>query len=99
MAGFHRILVPLDGSEFTERALEPALMIARAASAEVVLMRVAEPIPRTRELLKSPKLHHDFETAAYREAAAYLNTSDTVAVRGGVRPSSAGVRRNCRPDR
>jgi nucleotide-binding universal stress UspA family protein len=77
MTGFDRILVPLDESEFAERALEPALMIAKAAAAEAVLLRVAEPISRTRELLKSPKLYHDFEPAAYREAAGYLKTLRT----------------------
>jgi nucleotide-binding universal stress UspA family protein len=71
---FRRILVPLDGSELAERALEPALMIARAVSAEVVLFRVAEPISRTRELARMPDLYHDFITAAHREADAYLRS-------------------------
>lgn len=36
----NRILVPLDGSELAEAALDPALALARAAHARVVLLRV-----------------------------------------------------------
>lgn len=38
---FRRILVPLDGSATAERALEPAIRIARAAHAEMTLLRVS----------------------------------------------------------
>lgn len=38
---YHTILVPLDGSAFGERALPMATVLARAASAQVVLMRAA----------------------------------------------------------
>ncbi len=37
---FHRILVPLDGSELAERALAPAAALARGAHAMLVLLRV-----------------------------------------------------------
>jgi nucleotide-binding universal stress UspA family protein len=37
---FNRILVPLDGSELAERALEPALKIGRRQKGEVILLRV-----------------------------------------------------------
>jgi nucleotide-binding universal stress UspA family protein len=40
---YQRILVPLDGSPFAERALEPAFDIARAFGCEVVLLRVVSP--------------------------------------------------------
>jgi nucleotide-binding universal stress UspA family protein len=36
-----KILVPLDGSELAERALEPALSLAKAAGSDVLLLRVA----------------------------------------------------------
>jgi nucleotide-binding universal stress UspA family protein len=39
---FKRILVPLDGSELAERALEPALVLARRAEAELLLVHVPE---------------------------------------------------------
>jgi nucleotide-binding universal stress UspA family protein len=37
---FKRILIALDGSEFSERALEPAYQIAVQCKAEVMLLRV-----------------------------------------------------------
>ena len=37
---FKKVLVPLDGSELAERALDPALTIARATSAELLLLSV-----------------------------------------------------------
>jgi nucleotide-binding universal stress UspA family protein len=43
---FKRILVTLDGSDFSERALQPAFQIAEQFESEVVLLRVlaAEPV-------------------------------------------------------
>lgn len=38
---FRRILVPLDGSGLAERALEPAIRIAQADGAELILLRIA----------------------------------------------------------
>ena len=40
---FNRLLIPLDGSPLAERALAPALALAREAGAEVLLFRVAYP--------------------------------------------------------
>ena len=40
---FEKILVPLDGSELAEIALEPALRLAEKFNGEVILLRVAEP--------------------------------------------------------
>jgi len=40
-----RILVPLDGSEFAERALDPALALARRTGAEVHLATVVSDLP------------------------------------------------------
>jgi nucleotide-binding universal stress UspA family protein len=72
MFQFKKILVPLDGSEFAESALEPALAIAKAMAAEVVLFRVAQPIPRTRALAEMPGVYNDVVAATYREAEDYL---------------------------
>jgi nucleotide-binding universal stress UspA family protein len=74
MFQFKKILVPLDGSEFSERALEPALAIAQAMRAQVVLFRVAQPIPRTSALAEMPGVYDDVVSAAYREAADYLGS-------------------------
>ncbi|MFW6097994.1 MAG: universal stress protein [Chloroflexota bacterium] len=38
---FKRILVPLDGSGLAERALEPAIRMAQADDAELILLRIA----------------------------------------------------------
>lgn len=40
---FEKILVPLDGSEFSECALEPAFGLAQKFGSEVILLRVAVP--------------------------------------------------------
>jgi nucleotide-binding universal stress UspA family protein len=69
---FRTILVPLDGSACAEAALGPALAIARAMHAEVVLFRVAQPIPRTQALMAMPDVYDEVVAAAYREAEGYL---------------------------
>jgi nucleotide-binding universal stress UspA family protein len=71
---YRRILVPLDGSEFAEQALPPALAIAEGMEAELVLCRVAVPVPRSRELTDTRKLYRDHVTAANREARHYLES-------------------------
>jgi nucleotide-binding universal stress UspA family protein len=38
---FSKILVPLDGSELSERALKPAFALAERFKAEVILLRIA----------------------------------------------------------
>jgi nucleotide-binding universal stress UspA family protein len=72
MFPFKKLLVPLDGSEFAERALGPALGIAEAMGAEVVLFRVAQRIPRTRALAEMPDVYNDVVAATYRDAEDYL---------------------------
>ncbi len=39
-----RIILPLDGTRLAERAIEPAIMLARAFAAEVALVRCYEPV-------------------------------------------------------
>jgi nucleotide-binding universal stress UspA family protein len=46
MFRYRKILVPLDGSELAERALLPAVSLAQAMSAKVVLLRVVPPLIR-----------------------------------------------------
>jgi nucleotide-binding universal stress UspA family protein len=72
MFQFKKLLVPLDGSEFAESALEPAMAIAQAMQAELVLFRVAQPIPRTRALADMPDVYNDVVAATRREAEEYL---------------------------
>jgi nucleotide-binding universal stress UspA family protein len=68
----NRILVPLDGSSIAEQALEPALALAEAVSAELIFLRVTtvpqlviQPVPGW------PGLDAVME-AAEQEANAYL---------------------------
>jgi nucleotide-binding universal stress UspA family protein len=42
---FHRILVPLDGSDVAEEALGPAAELARIMDAGLTFLRVIEPVP------------------------------------------------------
>jgi nucleotide-binding universal stress UspA family protein len=42
---FHRILVPLDGSDVAEEAIGPAAEMARIMGARLTLLRVVEPMP------------------------------------------------------
>lgn len=72
MYKFKRIMIPLDGSELAEAALDPALAIAESMGAEVVLFRVAQPIPRTQKLAEMPDVFNDVVAATYREAEEYL---------------------------
>lgn len=72
MFRFQRILVPLDGSEFAETALQPAMAIAGAMESDLVLFRVAQPIPRTRTLAEMPDVYNDVVAATFREAEDYL---------------------------
>lgn len=72
MFKYRRILVPLDGSKFSEAALEPALSIAESMGADVVLFRVAQPIPRTEKLASMPDVYNEVVAATYREAEEYL---------------------------
>jgi nucleotide-binding universal stress UspA family protein len=97
MFPFKKLLLPLDGSEFAEQALEPALAIARAMGAQVVLFRVAQPVPRTAKLAEMPDVYNDVVAATYREAEDYLRAvcarfpDDDVAIE--FRPASEGVAR------
>jgi len=97
MFKFKRILVPLDGSEFAEAALDPALAIAQSMGAEVVLFRVAQPIPRTEKLAEMPDVYNDVVAATYREAEEYLQNlqeklvSDQISIE--FRPASGGIAR------
>jgi nucleotide-binding universal stress UspA family protein len=97
MFPFKKILVPLDGSEFAEAALEPALGIAEPMGAEVVLFRVAQPVPRTQKLAEMPDVYNEVVAATFREAEEYLIavqtrlTYDNVSIE--YRPASEGVAR------
>ncbi|MCB0016151.1 MAG: universal stress protein [Anaerolineales bacterium] len=65
---FKKILLPLYGSELAERALIPALALAEAMSAELVLLRVAIPLP----LNLDPSLYARVVRVRRNEVKEYL---------------------------
>lgn len=71
------ILVPLDGSELAERALGPAMALAKGVGSDVVLLRVVpspEPLPEGLSAPGTPMVvpHHVVEQKEREEAEAYL---------------------------
>jgi nucleotide-binding universal stress UspA family protein len=72
---FKRILVTLDGSDFSERAIEPAFHVAQKFGAEVLLLRVVTPETVAAGAVAGPQY---FELAGLQEqqereaAEAYL---------------------------
>jgi nucleotide-binding universal stress UspA family protein len=97
MYKFKKIMVPLDGSELAESALDPALVIAESMGAEVVLFRVAQRIPRTQKLAEMPDVYNDVVAATYREAEEYLEdlrgklAYERISIE--FRPASEGIAR------
>jgi nucleotide-binding universal stress UspA family protein len=71
-----RILITLDGSDFSERALEPAFQIAQLFQAQVVLLRVLAPDPIAMVAGAGPQyldLHGMREQRERAEAESYLH--------------------------
>lgn len=72
---FRKILVPLDGSDLAERALEAAFALARQFGSEVILLRVIVPdeilvslpalLPPAATLYPTKSLRHSEEAEAY----------------------------------
>jgi nucleotide-binding universal stress UspA family protein len=65
---FKKILVPLDGSQLSERALEPALTLGKVTDAELLLVRI--PAVETLSFAANGSKHAE----ARHEALAYLDT-------------------------
>jgi nucleotide-binding universal stress UspA family protein len=83
---FTRILVPLNGSELSERALPVALALAQAFHAEVVLLRVLDiPMPTATRLHLADQAAwiKECRDRALQEAQDYLQTLEaSVGERG-----------------
>lgn len=84
---YQRILVPLDGNELTERAIDASIDLARQLGAAITGF-VAEPLPtmpngpRSRALLEREARQHDASTAAH--ARAVLSRFEARALAAGV---------------
>lgn len=68
MFRYQKILVPLDGSEFAEKAVAPAMIIAEAMGAHVFLVQVTTPLNMTVD----PDIHFRLQAATKEQASAYL---------------------------
>jgi nucleotide-binding universal stress UspA family protein len=67
-----RVMVPLDGSPLSERAMGPALALASAWNLEILLLRVLPPIDTDQDPMTSHDLFNDMEEKINEEAMAYL---------------------------
>ncbi len=86
-----RIMVPTDGSEESNKAVGIAEQIARAHNAEVLLVRVIEPIDwqfAASEVPIDPKTYDDLVRAIEDEAVAGLARLQTSLAEHGIRARS-----------
>ena len=67
-----RILVPLDGSQMAEEALKPAVSLAAAAEADLLLLRVVVSGKAALAAADRQVLYEDIETRERGEAETYL---------------------------
>lgn len=67
---FRNILVPLDGSPFSEEALDHAENVARVDGARCTLLRVVVPIPALAVPMLDPALSMKYDDIEGREASA-----------------------------
>ena len=89
MAPFRNILVPLDGSELAEKALEPANQVAMAMAqyrneprpVKLTLLRVLSPMAL---LAADPYLYDEMMRMSSDEAQAYLNQVASTMTANGV---------------
>ena len=83
---YSKILVPLDGSQLAERALEPALEIARSTDAEIILLEAVQD-----SLAAVPEAHYHVPAReAYRSAITSMKYLREIAAR--LRPDVRKVR-------
>lgn len=82
-----RIMVPLDGSPLSERALKPAVALASAWKLEIMLLRVSPPIFTDQDPISSHDFFDELEEKLNEEAMAYLldiqaiQTRESLAIR------------------
>lgn len=69
---YKKILVPLDGSDLAESALEQVCPLAKCAHAEIVLLRVVSVPVGSYMLVTEPRLIEDAARGAEADALEYL---------------------------
>jgi nucleotide-binding universal stress UspA family protein len=74
---YSKILVPLDGSHLAERAIEPALEMARSSDAEIILLEAVQD-----SLAPVPEAHYHVPAReTYRSAITSMKYLQEVAAR------------------
>ncbi|MGD9047538.1 MAG: universal stress protein [Anaerolineae bacterium] len=87
MTEFKRILVPLDGSPFSERALPVATSMAQKYGSEIILLRVLDipvPTPPTSHPEVTIGWVREARAHAHREAQSYLDAWQQEVHRQGI---------------
>jgi nucleotide-binding universal stress UspA family protein len=69
-----KILVPLDGSELAERALEPGKDLAKALQADLYLLRVTSSAHQMLETVSMKEVFDEMEEKEVEEADDYLKS-------------------------
>ena len=87
MTEFKRILVPLDGSPLSERALPVATALAQKFGSEIILLRVLD-IPNPTPPVSHPEVTigwvREARAHAHQEAQSYLDAHQQKVYRQGV---------------
>jgi nucleotide-binding universal stress UspA family protein len=86
-----QMLVPLDGSALSQSILGPARELASLAGAELMLVKVIQPLASALERQRSAPVRFDVEltTVRRREAADYLKDLAAECLKAGVKASYA----------
>ncbi len=89
MGTYHSILVPLDGSEFGERAIPLAVDLARRNNARLELALVHQPLQSFATAMEMPEVGAEYENEARRREQEYLDqTTQRLASRHNIPVSS-----------
>lgn len=81
---YKRILVPTDGSEITEKAVQTAVNLAKMTGASVVTLSVKEPFPYSAISEMQPVPPQEFYDAQERIAASRVKAVTEAAAAVGV---------------
>jgi len=73
MGTYHSILVPLDGSEFGERAIPLAVDLARRNNAHLELAMVHQPLQSFATAVEMPEVGAEYEDESRRREQEYLH--------------------------
>ncbi|MFY9513159.1 MAG: universal stress protein [Rubrivivax sp.] len=81
---YKRILVPTDGSEITDKALQTAIGLARQSGGELLTIAVKEPFPYSAISEMQPVPPQEFYDAQERIAAGRVKAAVDTAVAAGI---------------